>query len=342
MRPPLDTSRRRLLRAGGVLLAGGALLAGWALPARAATARLRWQRPLMGSVVDIAATGDAAALAPALDAAFAEMARLAAMMSHYTPTSTVGAIGLAAGLQAVPVPRELMQVLLAAQAVSRRSDGAFDATVGAVGRWHFDPAAPQMPAPAYIAGHLQAVDWRGLVLDERAGTAMLKRRGMRLDTGGIAKLPILEAGLRTLQQHGIATALVNGGGDVLAIAAPGAQPWRVGIRDPRAPQRLAGTLRIGNGIVASSGDYERCFVRDGRFYHHVLDPRTGYPAQGPHGVTLVADTLEAVNGIGTAVMVLPPAAGRALLQASGVDALVGGRDGALWRSAGLQRRLIAG
>ena len=338
MHGPHDTTRRRLLRAGA------ALLAGWALPARPAHARqatLRVQRPLMGTVVDLAVVGDPALLAPAIDAAFAEMARLAAVMSHYAPASTVSAIGLAAGLQPVAVPPALMHVLKMAQAVSMRSDGAFDATVGSVGAWHFDPAAPMMPAPAQIAGQLPSVDWRQLVLDERAGTAMLRRRGMRLDLGGIAKLPILQAGLMTLKERGIGTALVNGGGDVLAATTPGARPWRVGIRDPRAPQRLAGAVEIANGIVASSGDYERCFVRDGRRYHHVLDPRTGYPAQGPHGTTLVGDTLEAVNGIGTAVMVLAPGAGRALLQASGVDALVGGRDGTLWLTAGLRRRLAA-
>lgn len=337
----LPATRRRLLLAGGT-----ALLAGWALPlrgepSRTAAAPLRVQRPLMGTRVGIAAVGDPALLSPAIEAAYAEMARLVAMMSHYQPTSVVGAINLAAGLQPVAVPRELMPVLQAAQAVARQSHGAFDATVGSVGRWHFDPAAPAMPTPQQIARGLGGVDWRQLVLDEHAGTALLTRRGMRLDLGGIAKLPILQAGLRTLQRHGVGSALVDGGGDVLGITAPGARPWRVGIRDPRAPQRLAGTVQISNGIVASSGDYERCFERDGRVYHHVLDPHTGYPATGPHGVTLVAESLDAVNGIGTATMVMGPDEGREWLRRRGIDALVGGRDGTLWLSAGMRRRTSA-
>lgn len=334
---PACSGRRRWLGFSG------ALLAGWALPARASAAvhTLRRQQALMGTVVRIAAVGEAPLLAPAMDAAFTEMARLAAMMSHYAPTSAVGAINLAAGLRPVPVPPELMRVLQQAREVSQRSAGAFDITVGSVGRWHFDPAAPTMPSPAHIASHLPAVDWRQLHLDERAGTAGLARRGMRLDTGGIAKLPILKAGLMTLKVRGIHTALIDGGGDVLAIAAPGTRPWRVGVRDALAPQRLAGVVELTNGIVASSGDYERSFVRDGRRYHHVLDPRTGYPAQGAHGVTLLADGIEAVNGLGTAVMVMPAAEGRALLARSGAEALVAGRDRQSWLTPGLQRRFLA-
>jgi FAD:protein FMN transferase len=335
------TTRRQLL------LGGGALLAGWALPLRGAAARattspLRLQRPMMGTVIGITMVGEPALLAPAAEAAYAEMARLAAMMSHYRPTSVTGAINLAAGLQAVSVPRELLQVLQAAQAVARLSHGAFDATVGSVGRWHFDPAAPAMPTPQQVAHGLGRVDWRQLVLDEAAGTARLARRGMRLDLGGIAKLPILQAGLDMLRAHGIETALIDGGGDVLGIAAPGTRPWRVGIRDPRAPQRLAATVELTRGVIASSGDYERCFERDGRRYHHVLDPRTGYPARGPHGVTLVAESVEAVNGIGTAAMVMAPDDGREWLGGRGVDALVGGRDGQLWMTPGMRRRMIAG
>lgn len=332
--PAPGDARRRLV------LGGAALLAGWALPARAAVERRRAERPLMGTRVGIAAIGEPGLVEPAISAAFAEMERLAALMSHYTATSQVGAINLAAGLMPVPVAPELTAVLQGAGRVARRTDGAFDITVGSVGRWHFDPAAPGMPSAHEVEQGLRVVGWRGLVLDPAAGTAMLARRGMRIDTGGIAKLPILQAGLATLKARGVATALVDGGGDVVASAAPGAKPWRVGIRDPRAPQRLAGVVDITRGFVASSGDYERCFTRAGRSFHHVLDPRTGYPATGPHGVTLVADELEAVNGIGTALMVLEPGAGRALLQRDGIAALVGGRDGRLWTTPSLQQRLL--
>jgi FAD:protein FMN transferase len=184
------------------------------------------------------------------------------------------------------------------------------------------------------------VDWRALVLDERRNTAYLARRGMRLDLGGIAKLYILQAGLDALQERGVRSALVNGGGDVVAVSARGDAPWRVGIRDPRRPDRLLATLDVRSGFVASSGDYERFFVDGGRRWHHVLDPRTGQPTEGVRGITLVGETLEAVNGLGTAGMVLGPRAGREMLQrAEGTQALIASADGSLWISDALRQRL---
>jgi thiamine biosynthesis lipoprotein len=293
----------------------------------------------MGTRVDIGVESrDAALLRPAVDAAFARMAALAAEMSHYDATSRVSAIGLAAGLQPVSISKELLTVLEMAQSVSRRSGGAFDITVGSVGRWHFDPQGPQMPAPAYISSHLPSVGYRQLVVDTSNYAAYLPRRGMRLDLGGIAKLYILQAGMDILRGHGLDTALINGGGDVLAMSADGAPAWKVGIRDPRAPERLLGVLPLHRGIVASSGDYERCFMRDGQRYHHVLDPRTGYPARGAHGVTLVAQSLESVNGLGAAAMVMGEDA-PALLARSGAEALIVQRDQRVWMTPGMRRRL---
>ncbi|HWI80457.1 FAD:protein FMN transferase [Ramlibacter sp.] len=335
---PVDPRRRRLMLAASF----GACLAAWpSARLRAQDLRLRASRHMMGTVVDIAvAGGDADLLRSAQAAAFERMAALVAMMSHYEPTSRVAAINLAAGLQPVAIEPELMQVLAMAQRMSRRSGGAFDVTVGSVGRWHFDPRDPVMPPAGYIAAHLADVDWRQLQLDERAGTAYLARRGMRIDPGGIAKLAILDAGLQTLKRHGVTQALINGGGDVVATSGGAQRPWRVGIRDPREPSRLLAAIDVREGFVASSGDYERCFVRGGRRYHHVLDPKTGYPAQGPHGVTLVGTELAAVNGLGAAAMVLPAREAHGLIgQTRGVQALIAGRDNGLWITAGLRERL---
>ncbi len=114
----------------------------------------------------------------------------------------------------------------------------------------------------------------------------------------------------------------------------------IGIRDPHAPEKLLAAIEITNGIVASSGDYERYFIRNGKRYHHILDPRTGYPTQGLHGVTLVADTLEQVNGLGAAIMVLGAAPGKELIaQTPGLAGLLVDREGELWVSPGLEKRL---
>ena len=337
---PAGMSRRRLAWAAALSACCVAWPGAAAGPTRASS--LRVSRELMGTRIDIVAQGaDRSLLGPAVDAAFARIEQLAQQMSHYEPTSHVSAINLAAGLRAVPVPGELMQVLAMAQTVSQRSGGAFDVTVGSVGRWHFGARDPRMPTPSHIAARLPLVDYRKLSLDPRAGTVRLAARGMRIDPGGIAKLFILDAAMKTLRDHGLDTALVNGGGDVLAMSAAAARPWRVGIRDPRQPHRLLGAVDLRQGFVASSGDYERFFVRDGRRYHHVIDPRTGYPAAGPHGVTLIGSDLASVNGLGAAAMVLGMDAARELLRSTpGVDALIAGRDNSLWLNDGMRSRLV--
>lgn len=290
-----------------------ALLALAARAPLAAAARVAETRPLMGTIVSVIAEGaDEAALRAAIEDAYAEMSRLSDMMNRYDPASVVSAINDAAGEHPVRVPPQLMTVLKMARRVSERTHGAFDVTVGGLRGWRFRREDPSMPTPAEIAAQLPRVDYRKLVLDERAHTAFLARRGMRIDLGGIAKLYILEAGVKRLERRGVTRAL----------------------------DKLLGVLEIRRGIVASSGDYERYFLRDGRRYHHVLDPRTGYPSEGPRGVTLVSENLEALDGLGVAIMVLGKQAGIKLVeQTRGLDALIVERDGSVWMTPGMRARL---
>ncbi|MBS0301613.1 MAG: FAD:protein FMN transferase [Proteobacteria bacterium] len=296
----------------------------------------------MGTRVDIVADGaDARPLQAAIGLAFEEMQRLEALLSRYREDSVVRRIGLAAGRHPVAVSPEVMAVLVNARRVWRESEGAFDPTVGALSGWHFEPGQQSMPAPAEISAELRHVGARQLRLDERAGTAYLAEPGMLLDLGGIAKLPILAAGLRVLEREGVANALINGGGDVLARGRLQGRPWRVGVRDPRAPEKLLGAVEVeGFGLVASSGDYERGFVYQGRHLHHVLDPHTGWPTTGVHGVALLARDVQAVNGWGTALMVQGMAAVPAWsARHPGVAVLAAGADGALWQSSGMMQAL---
>ena len=335
-------SRRRWMQTAPLLA-----LAPWLTPAMAVAGAevSRSTRTLMGTRVDIAVDGLAAPRAEAaMAAAWADMTRLANMMSRYRPGNLVHAMHLLAGLQAVPVPPAMLRVLTAGQALAARSDGAFDMTVGGLTGWRFDRAEAVVPAAGEIARELPLVDYRDLIVDPVRQTAFLRRRGMRLDLGGIAKLPVLEAGMAALAQHGAASALINGGGDVLVRGRPRGAGWRVAVRDPLAPADLLGVLRLhGDAVVAASGDYERAFTLNGRRYHHILDPRTGMPGTRMRGVVLVARDAAAVNGLGAAMMVAGPAAARRWLGGMpGVDALLVDADGARWMSPGMRARLAAG
>lgn len=301
---------------------------------------------LMGTRVDMAIPADTSAQLPALfsamDAAVLHMQRLEQMMSRYYAGSDVSRLAASAGIRPVRVTPQVFEVLVHAQRLHAQSDGAFDITIGAVKGWNFEAGREQMPSDAELRRALALVNMRQLVLDADAGTAFLQRRGMALDLGGIAKLPILQAGLDHLRKAGVRDALINGGGDVLITGSNHDQPWRVGVRDPNAPQQLLGVLALqGAGIVASSGDYERAFTRNGQRLHHVLNPLTGQPTQGVHGVALRAERVDQVNGWGCALMVQ----GRAALDAfcakhPAIDLLAGFSDGAHWQSRGMRERLV--
>lgn len=339
---PRGLTRRRLAMALPLLGAAALAPASWA---GAPAAVERGQRALMGTQVDMVAHGvDAQALRVAMDHAWREMERLAAQMTRYQPDSAVSAISRAAGKHAVPVEPELFSVLQTAQGIAMQTQGAFDPTVGALKGWQFDVEHHRLPSAQEIEAQRRLVGFRGLVLDERAGTAFLKHRGMALDLGGIAKLPILEAGMRTLRNQGVEHAMLNGGGDVLIAGQLHGRAWRVGLRDPRAPERLLGVLHLSDrAIVASSGDYERFFMANGVRQHHILNPATGRPTQGPRGVSLWARDVASVNGLGTALMVMGSAAAPGLLKGRpGVEAIVVERDHGVWQTAGMSAALRLG
>lgn len=334
---PVQLGRRRVAFALP-LLACGLVIA----PAQAKSGVHQSSQALMGTRVDLTLQGeDGAALPVAAQAAFAEMTRLADMMSRYRSTSVVSAINLMAGLQPVPVPPELLGVLMMARQAAQTSGGDFDVTVGALQDWNFDPIHPSIPSARQISEQLSLVNPKGLMIDERDGTVYLTKRGMRLDLGGIAKLPILQAGMQQLQRRGVANAMINGGGDVLVTGQLNGRPWRVGLRDPRRPDQLLGVVSLKQGFVAASGDYERFVMHEGNRLHHILDPKTGYPTHGPHGVVLISEQLEAINGLGAAIMVAGAAAGRTrVANIPGLDALIVDADDSLWRTPGMAQRLV--
>ena len=326
--------RRRFL--GGLAGLAGAC---W-LPQAAAQAGAvhRQSRVLMGTRVDVVVQGPHPERAA--QAALAQMAQLEAMMSRYRGDSVVSALNRAAGRGAVRVPPELMQVLKAARQRAMDTDGHFDVTVGSLQAWDFRPGARGMPDAAVLRAQRALVGIEALELDASAGTARLRRAGVQIDLGGIAKLPILKAGLEVLRQEGAEGALVNGGGDVLVHGLVGDRPWRVGLRDPRRPDTLLGHVELSHqGVVAASGDYERFRLHQGRRLHHILDPRTGQPTHGVRGVVLVGERPEAVNGLGVALMVGGPDWARAwALRHRGIEVLLVEAGGAVWMSDGLARR----
>jgi thiamine biosynthesis lipoprotein len=332
--------RRRLLVALPLLVSGVAI----AEPPSQADI-LRSTKHLMGTQVELCMQGrNKAQLQIAADAAFQEMSRLSQMMSRFHPSSVVNALHYASGIRPIPIPAELFRVLQMAKIRAQQSNGAFDPTIGAYADWQFNGTQNRSPDPRLLEQQKHLVNAQHLLLDEKNRTAFLSQRGMRLDLGGIAKLPILQAGLQVISDMGVEHVMLNGGGDVFVKGQLNGRAWRIGLRDPRQPTQILGHVELSDGIVVASGDYERYFMEQGQRQHHILNPQTGYPSRGLRGLALVVNhsqsNLTDINGLGAAMMVAGSKKAHAMLaKLAHIDALTVDQNQTLWLSKGMQTRL---
>lgn len=269
---------------------------------------VRRARPLMGTLVGVTVRGhDRDAIEQAIRVVFAEMERLEGILSEWRSDSAVSRVNQSAGQASVRVPVELVEVMQMARDVSRATEGAFDTTWAALsGLWRFDEPGFRPPAADVVAAARTFVDYRDVDLDVEAQTLFLRRRGMRLGLGGIAKAYIAERAADLAVASGVGHILIDAGGDVVARGRNGERPWTAGIRDPRSASHLLATLGLEDEVVATSGDYEHFVDVDGRRYHHLLDPRTGYPASASRSATVIAPDGALAEALSTALFVLGP------------------------------------
>jgi thiamine biosynthesis lipoprotein len=294
----------------------------------------------MGSELAIEVCGpDAAACERAVAAARAELDRLDAMMTDWKPVSPLMDINRAAGVRPVRVPPELFFILRRSLQISELTGGAFDISFGAAGRlWNWRAPDPRIPAPDEVRKALEDVGWKHVILDEQEGTAFLDRPGVRIGLDAIGPGYAADLAMEKIRALGIRDALIDMSGDIRAIGRRGGQPWRIGIRHPRNPEEDLDTLTVTEAGVATSGDYGRFFVKDGKRYSHIIDPRTGYPADACQSVTVVAPVLAFADGLATALCVMGPGPGMALVEKlEGVEALFVAADGTVTVSRGLKR-----
>ncbi len=251
-------------------------------------------------------------------------------------------LALAEGRSATVSPA-LAALLAKARKLSAASGGAFDPGVGAlVELWGFNdelapPSAP--PAPAAIRDWLAGgAGIRDLAIEGTRVTSA--NRAVKIDLGGIAKGAAVDEAIALLRAHGIRDALVNAGGNLRAIGTHGGRPWRIGIKAPRGAGVL-GVLELADGEAAStSGDYERYYDRGKKRYHHLLDPRTGYPAEGTEAVTVVAPNATDADAASTALFVAGAKGWRGAAEALGIElALRVDTQGAVEVTDALARRI---
>lgn len=324
--------RRSGSRAGVWLRAAAVLLAGFTgLATASGTPTLRrfeYVEPHMGTTFRVVLYARTATQADrAVTEAFARIAALDARLSDYRDASELSQLTKRAVGQSIPVSRDLFRVLDAGQRLAARTEGAFDLTVGPLTRlWRRAHRQGQLPPESELADALAVTGYRKLVLNRRARTARVAVRGMQLDAGGIAKGYAADAALAVLGRHGIRRALVAAGGDIrMGEPPPGAEGWQI-VLAGLDPERSApgSPLTLAGCGVSTSGDAEQWVEIDGRRYSHIVDPRTGLGLTGHRSVTVVAANAMTSDMLATAVTVLGPREGIALVDSyRNAAALVG-------------------
>lgn len=258
----------------------------WLLQApviQAELARYQYSADAMGGTFSVAvyttsrAHGDAATAA-----AFAELRRLDRMLSHYRPESEWSEVNRHAAQRPVHVPQELFDLVSASLEYSRRTEGAFDITVGPLIRaWDFRDGTGRLASDEAIQAARARVGYPQVLLDATRRTVRFTRVGVELDPGGIAKGYAVDRMIEVLKKRGIDKALVSAAGSsIYALGTPpGEDGWPVAIGGPAAGSD-AGRLLLKDESLSTSGSSGKFFRAEGRIYGHVLDPRTGYPAGG--------------------------------------------------------------
>jgi len=295
-------------------------------------------RSLMGTRVEITARGaDAQKLNQAVNKAFAEIKRIEEMMSEWEKGSELSRINRNAGKKAIKVSPEILEIITQSIKFSQISRGAFDISWAVLAElWNFSREEPAIPQKEKVAEALKLVDYQNIAVDRENSTVLLKNKGMRIGLGGIAKGYAVDRAIQALQQEGVKDAIVNAGGDLRVIGKKDGQPWRVGVQDPRERGNLLGVLEITDTSFASSGDYERYFIKDGFRYHHLLDPKTGFPAQECRSVTIICPSALRADALSTAVFVLGSVAGLELIEELfGAEVLIIDQEGRIIMSEGM-------
>ncbi|WKZ32871.1 MAG: FAD:protein FMN transferase [Thermodesulfobacteriota bacterium] len=301
---------------------------------------VNYARPAMGTLVEMTLMeGEKERFDEAVDAAFREIERLEALLSSYRPDSDISRINRNAGKGPLPVSPDTFEVAKEALRVAVLTDGAFDPTVGALaGVWGPSGEKGIVPSKEEVERLLGLVGYRGVMLDENAKSIALAREGMSLNLGGVAKGYIIGNAAEELRARGVARGIVRAGGDMVVFQDNG-KPFTIGIKHPRK-EGLLGELYIENGAAPTSGDYERFFEKDGVRYHHILDPRTGFPARGAQAVTLAAEDPTTADALATGVFVMGPARGMELIERlEGVEGLIVDEDGVARVSSGFKGRI---
>ncbi len=264
---------------------------------------------LMGTVVEIQVRGaDEAGADKAIRAALNEVKRIDLEFSSYNEGSPVWKLNHSKD-PVIKVSSEIYAIMLLSDSLWKKSGGAFDVGLESLTEaWGFNRSDPSYPGKEKILNALSSSGWKHIRLLGK--NCFVRDANIGLNFGAIAKGYAVDRALEILKKNGIADCLVNAGGEIRTLGSG----WVIGIRHPGKENEIIGKIKLNGKAVATSGDYEQFFIKDGKRYSHIMNPATGYPADSCRSVTVIAGSDAEADGLSTAVFVMGPVKGINLIE----------------------------
>jgi len=282
---------------------------------------------LMGNRFEITVVGDDPLWADKrIDDAVVEIKRIEKLFTTFDESSQTNLINRNAGITPVKVDKEVYDLIERSKKISTLTQGAFDITYGSIDKrlWNFDKTMTSLPDPQTAKQLVRLINYRNVILNENDCTVFLKEKGMRIGFGGIGKGYAAEKAKLLLQQKGVKSGIINAAGDLTAWGyQPNGKPWTIGIADPDTKRQAFSFLEITNTSIATSGNYEKYVLIDGKKYSHTIDPKTGLPVRGIKSVTIICPNAEIADAMATPVMIMGIKTGLDMLnQMKGIAGIV--------------------
>ena len=281
----------------------------------------------MGNHFEITAVGDDELYALAcIDAGAAEISRIERLLTTFKEDSETNLINRNAGIAPVKVSEETFAIIERSIRISAVTQGAFDISYGSIDKrlWNFDATMTELPDEHTAHSMVRLINYRNIILDKNTTTVYLKNVGMRIGFGGIGKGYAAERAKQVMISMGVQSGIVNASGDLTTwgLQANG-KPWLIGIVKPDASGQVFSCLNISNIAVATSGNYEKFIMINGKRYSHTINPRTGLPVTGIKSVTIITTNAELADAMATPVMIMGIEAGMSMInQMKNIEAVL--------------------
>ena len=263
---------------------------------------------LMGNQFEISVVANDLAFADEKIAlAVAEIKRIEQLLTTFKPDSQTNHINQNAGINPIKVEAEVFHLIQRSIRISEISQGAFDITYGSLDKrfWNFDTQMESLPDQETAKNSVSLINYKNVVLDLENKTVFLKEKGMRIGFGGIGKGYAADRAKKILQEAGVGSGIVNASGDLSTWGIqPSGKPWTVGIADPEHKSKPFSFMNISNMAIATSGNYEKFALINGKKYAHTIDPHTGFPVSGIKSVSIICPQAELADALATPVMVM--------------------------------------